>query len=206
MTKDEAARLVDRMLGSYPSVNLYDPEVFIAGMVVLLKGYPHWAGESAVRKAIGSDECKFSPPTQGILRPLLEAEVKVYRYAEEWNQRAESSLLALAAPRRETEEERKAASESILKKHGFRRAEASRGEQLAAKAASLEAVRKANALFHSQMRGGSISGGIPITPALQAIVKGQNATREDDPDPPETIGAGTGDWQKLRAPPMGGQP
>ena len=104
MTRDGAAKLVDQMSGSYPSLNLYDPEVFIDGMVSLLTGYPHWAGQGAVKKAVGSTECKFIPPTQGILKPLLEAEVRVHRYAAEWGEGAERQvLLALAPPKDEPE-------------------------------------------------------------------------------------------------------
>lgn len=93
-----------QMLGSYPSLNLHDPETFMTGMVLLLMGYPLWAGTGAVKRAIGSDECKFSPPTQGIMRPLLEAEVRVHRYAAEWEQGAGAQvLLALAPPKDEPE-------------------------------------------------------------------------------------------------------
>ncbi len=92
------------MLGSYPSLSLHDPETFMAGMVALLLGYPAWAGQGAVKRAVCSDECKFSPPTQAVLRPLLEDEVRVHRYAAEWAHGANAQvLLALAPPKDEPE-------------------------------------------------------------------------------------------------------
>jgi hypothetical protein len=98
MTKAEAATLVDRMLGSYPSLSLHDPETYIGMMCVLLCGYPLWAGESAVTRAIASKDAKYTPPTQAVIKPILEDEVRVHRYAADWHAGAEQQLLALAAP------------------------------------------------------------------------------------------------------------
>ncbi len=98
MTKREAGVLVKRMLGSYPSLNLHDPQTYIASVCALLNCYPVWAGENAVRAAITGEESKFVPPTLGILRPLLEAEVRVHRYAAEWEKGAKEQLQLLAGP------------------------------------------------------------------------------------------------------------
>lgn len=105
-----------QMLGSYPSLSLHDPETYMAGMVRLLLGYPGWAGDGAVKRAIGSDECKFSPPTQGVLRPLLEDEVRVHRYAEDWNRGA--AQLALPPPPCPSTDERQAHIAKLREKYG----------------------------------------------------------------------------------------
>ena len=48
MTLDEAKALVRRYLGSFPSLNLHDPEIYIADLCALLCGYPLWAGQRAI--------------------------------------------------------------------------------------------------------------------------------------------------------------
>ena len=50
MTKAEAAKLLKQMLGSYPSLNLHDPESYMASIISLFCSYPLWAGERAVSK------------------------------------------------------------------------------------------------------------------------------------------------------------
>jgi hypothetical protein len=120
MTKSQAGKIVKKMLGSYPSVNLHDPQTYAAAICELLVRYPIWAGENAVNRALTSDESKFIPPTLGILRPLLEAEVRVHRYAAEWNAGAEK-LLALAPPPGENERqlaERKAHIARLREQYG----------------------------------------------------------------------------------------
>lgn len=91
------------MLGSYPSLTLHDPETYIATICSLLVGYPLWAGERAIDKAI--IEAKFAPPSLGVLKPHLEDEVRTARYAQEWEETAER-MRALPAPLRSPEERR----------------------------------------------------------------------------------------------------
>jgi len=59
MTKEQAAKLVSRLLGGYPSLNLHDPETYIAGVTALLCGFSWWVGERAIEKV--SNESKFVP-------------------------------------------------------------------------------------------------------------------------------------------------
>lgn len=98
MTRVEAGALVDRMLGSYPSLGLHDPETYISVICSLLCGYPLWAAERAIELA--TIEAKFAPPTPGVLKPLLESEVRTARYAAEWDSGARDQLLQLAGPPR----------------------------------------------------------------------------------------------------------
>ena len=92
------------MLGSYPSLNLHDPKTYIASLCTMLCGYPLWAGENAVRSV--TRESKFVP-TQAELTEKLEAEVRVARYADEWDRGAAKQLRAIEGPK-ETAEDRKA--------------------------------------------------------------------------------------------------
>lgn len=97
MTREEAAALVDRMLGSYPSLSLHDPKTYIAAICSVLCQYPVWAGEKAINEAV--IESKFIPPAPGVLKPLLESQVATARYADHWNRAAEASLRMIEPPR-----------------------------------------------------------------------------------------------------------
>jgi hypothetical protein len=108
MTKSQAGKIVKQMLGSYPSLALHDPQTYIASICTLLSRYPLWAGENAIRHAIEGEESKFTPPTLGILRPLLEAEIKIVRYAAEWDRSAHSQVLLALEPPKDEPEVRKA--------------------------------------------------------------------------------------------------
>lgn len=74
------------MLGSYPSAGATDPEVYVASLISLLLGYPLWAGQRAIEKTL--DTSKFLP-TRADLKPILEDEVRVHRYAAEWEANAQ---------------------------------------------------------------------------------------------------------------------
>ncbi len=111
MTKREAAALLKRMLGSYPSLNLHDPETSMATITSLFASYPLWAAESAAAAAVM--ESKFAPPSLGVLKPLLEDRVRTHRYAADWErnarqQLADLSLLQIEGPKKLTYDELKA--------------------------------------------------------------------------------------------------
>lgn len=81
----EAKNLVRRYLGSFPSLNLHDPEIYITELCTVLTGYPLWAGEKAIEQA--KDTIRF-PATRAELKPLLEDQVRVFRYLDERKQTA----------------------------------------------------------------------------------------------------------------------
>lgn len=97
MTREEAAILVERMLGSYPSLSLHDPKNYIAAVCSMLCSYPLWAGDRAIGEAVV--ESKFVPPTPGILKPLLEGQVATARYVNHWEAVAGETVKQLDAPR-----------------------------------------------------------------------------------------------------------
>ena len=91
MTRAEAVLLVGRMLGSYPSVNLHDPEIYVANITRLLLIYPLWAGEKAIDYVKRAS--KFVP-TEADLYPALEDQVRVHRKAAEWEAGARANAMA----------------------------------------------------------------------------------------------------------------
>ena len=80
---------MERLLGSYPSVNLHDPEIYVADIASLLSSYPLWAGEMAIDRV--KKTTKFIP-TVADLHPELESAVKPLRYAQQWEQRAHAQI------------------------------------------------------------------------------------------------------------------
>lgn len=88
-----------RYLGSFPSLNLHDPQIYVADLCTLLCGYPLWASEKAISAV--QDTLKW-PATRADLKPVLEEKVRVHRYADEWEKRADKMLedrrLTLEAP------------------------------------------------------------------------------------------------------------
>lgn len=95
MTINEAKALVRRYLGSFPSLNLHDPEIYIADLCALLCGYPLWVGEESIEKI--KDTIKF-PATRAEIKPLLEANVKTFRYAADWERDAQRQIGQRALP------------------------------------------------------------------------------------------------------------
>lgn len=110
MTKQEAARLVRRMLGGFPSLNLHDPETYMATITAMLMGYSLKVGEQAIEKITATS--KFVPAPAEVKEALEECRPKP-TYADIWNERAQIQLderdeierQRLLAPPRKTKEE-----------------------------------------------------------------------------------------------------
>lgn len=94
MTLDEAKALVRRYLGGFPSLNLHDPEIYIADLCALLCGYPLWAGENAVDKI--KDTNKF-PAVRAEIKPLLDESVRIPKFSQQWEAQARAQIAATAA-------------------------------------------------------------------------------------------------------------
>lgn len=114
MSRAEAAALVDRLLGSYPSASLADPEIYITAVISLLAAYPLWAGERAVRKVV--ETLKFVP-TIAEVKPILEETVRVRRYAAEWEHEA-GLLLASRTKLLEGPREQRMTYDELKAKYG----------------------------------------------------------------------------------------
>mgnify|MGYP001608434066 FL=1 len=112
MSRQDAATLVKKLLRSYASLNLHDPEGYIAEVVTLLSGYPLWAGESVIEEVRKTS--KFIPNISDI-HPKLETAVKPFRYAAEWEAQSKRQLLASPGSYPESDEHRAAVVERIRK-------------------------------------------------------------------------------------------
>lgn len=100
MSRQEAAKMIRRYLGSFPSLNLHDPEVYVADLCTLLCNYPMWAGEQAIQKV--KETIKF-PTTHAEIKPLLDDYVRLPKYQQEWDknarlQIADTEALAIEGP------------------------------------------------------------------------------------------------------------
>jgi len=95
MTIDQARVLVRRYLGSFPFLNLHDPEIYIADLCTLLCGYPLWAGENAVQTI--KETIKF-PTTHAEIKPLLDEQVRMPKFMERWEREAREQLERRSEP------------------------------------------------------------------------------------------------------------
>src|SRR5215469_1374338 len=86
MTRNEAADLVNRLLGSYPQLNLHDPEVYMTGLVSLLCKYPLEAGETVIGQVTATTKW---PPAHGEVAMLLNEATAFERRMQEREARAQ---------------------------------------------------------------------------------------------------------------------
>lgn len=89
MTRVQAADLIERYLGSFPSLNLHNPEVYVAELCSLLISYPLWAGESAISTL--KHTVKF-PAMLAEAKPLLDEEVRIARRVQDMEEAARIQL------------------------------------------------------------------------------------------------------------------
>jgi hypothetical protein len=112
MTRENAALFVKRLLGSYPSLSLHDPETYIAELIVVLLQYSPWVGEKAIDAAK-----KASPvfvPTVPAVANACEAVIgdtrRTVTWAQDWNHRTQLQL----EERERIEAERERPSQEVL--------------------------------------------------------------------------------------------
>ena len=70
MNKQEAARMVKILIGSYPFNNAPDPEMYVKAMKAAFLPYPFEAGEPAIGLVVSRN--KFPPAPAGIIEALDE--------------------------------------------------------------------------------------------------------------------------------------
>ncbi len=94
MNRETATLLATRLLGSYPSLNLHDPETFMTELVVAFLKYPQWVGEQAVVDA------KRASPIYVPSVPLVEKSCEdaivqtrqAFTYAQQWERQTQLQL------------------------------------------------------------------------------------------------------------------
>lgn len=112
MSRAQAAELVKRLLRSYASLPLHDPEGYVAEIVTLLTGYPLWAGESVIDDV--RHTAKYLPNISDI-HPKLEAAIRPLKYAVEWDAQSQRQLLEDKRNAGESPEHRAAVIDRIRK-------------------------------------------------------------------------------------------
>ena len=110
MTRDEAASLVRQMLRAYPVLNLHDPQGYLATLIALLMQYPLWAGQAATTAARRASEF---PPSEAVLYPLLEEQVRTLRSVARIEQQRAQQLRQIEGPREE-----RLTGEELRERHG----------------------------------------------------------------------------------------
>jgi hypothetical protein len=94
MNQEAATLLATRLLGSYPSLNLHDPETFMTELVMVFLKYPQWVGEDAVTAA--KRESPIYVPSVPLVEKSCEEAVvqtrEAFTYAEEWERQTQRQL------------------------------------------------------------------------------------------------------------------
>lgn len=90
MTALDAAELVDQLLRNYPNLNAHDPAGYITALGEIFSEFPRWAGERAIVQMAEANP--DFPPTGPRLRMTLADIVSPYRYAAEWDARADKQI------------------------------------------------------------------------------------------------------------------
>lgn len=90
MRREEASKLVRRLLAGYPNLSAIDPKSYLAAMIEVMGEYPAWAGQQAVLK-VDEENSQF-PPSDKTLRKWLEDAVRPYRFAQEWDERSRKQI------------------------------------------------------------------------------------------------------------------
>lgn len=90
MSRNDALRLVHRLMAGFPNLTAHDPTGYVAALVQVMSGYPKWAGEEAVVK-VDPENAAF-PPSDRLLRTWLDDAVRPWRFAAEWDARSAKQL------------------------------------------------------------------------------------------------------------------
>jgi hypothetical protein len=86
--------LVRRLLGSYPTTNLHDPEIYMAELLAMFLRYPLWAGERGIHEA-KRESPKFIPSVPTIelaCEKLVKSQRQTLTYAQQWDEQTKTQL------------------------------------------------------------------------------------------------------------------
>lgn len=94
MDRQTATLLATRLLGSYPSLNLHDPETFMTELVLVFLKYPQWVGEQAVTDAKRASPI-YVPSVPTVEKACEDAIVQTreaFTYAQQWERQTQLQL------------------------------------------------------------------------------------------------------------------
>src|SRR5260221_11642361 len=78
MSRQEATKLVTRLLAGFPNLSSHDPQGYIAALVQVMSEYPLWAGNQAILK-VDAEDTQF-PPSDRTLRKWLDDAVRPRKF------------------------------------------------------------------------------------------------------------------------------
>jgi hypothetical protein len=96
-----ATQAADRLFGFFPRSAASDPQVFMAGVVELLAGYPAWVADRILSPKHGLPAHHTFLPSIKEIRERCEDEFKAHRYAREFDQTSDALRLKYSAPQLE---------------------------------------------------------------------------------------------------------
>jgi hypothetical protein len=96
-----ATQAADRLFGFFPQSGASDPQVFMAGVVELLAGYPAWVADRILSPKHGLPAHHTFLPSIKEIRERCEDEFKAHRYAREFDQTSDALRLKYSAPQLE---------------------------------------------------------------------------------------------------------
>jgi len=130
MSREDAAKLVRRLLAGYPTINPHDPEGYIAALVQVMAEYPKWAGDRSIT-AVDREKSDF-PPSDRKLRTWLDEAVRPWRYAADWDARSQQQVKERKAiePPKTSEAQPEEARGQIYTSANFHEAVAAHGRPL----------------------------------------------------------------------------
>lgn len=123
MTRDQAAMLVKRLMGAYPSLSLHDPQVYIAELVAVFTQYALEVGERAIEQA-KLESPKYVPTVPQVKAACQEQRRDhAFTYAMEYERRSQQQLMDRRERDREDEREplehrRQVAQRILAEYHG----------------------------------------------------------------------------------------
>jgi hypothetical protein len=98
MGTKKATQAADRLFGFFPQSGASDPQIFMAGVVELLSGYPAWVADRILSPKHGLPAHHTFLPSIKEIRERCEDEFKAHRYAREFEQTSDALRLKYSAP------------------------------------------------------------------------------------------------------------
>jgi hypothetical protein len=93
-----ATQAADRLFGFFPQSAASDPQIFMAGVVELLAGYPAWVADRILSPAHGLPAHHTFLPSIKEIRERCEDEFKAHRYVQQFEQTSEELRAKHSAP------------------------------------------------------------------------------------------------------------
>ena len=121
MTREKATTLAARLLGSYPSLNVHDPKIYMTELTLMLLKYPPSIGEQAIIEARRKSPqfIPSVPQVEEACEALFKDTRSAITWAQAWDKRSIEQLAERAqieqAEREESPEYRRQVVDRIIR-------------------------------------------------------------------------------------------